>query len=176
MNYPAIYTSNIDYQSILTSTEIAEISHEFEQFETRQACSIDALKIVQKHRGWISDDVLFAIADFLQMSTAELESVATFYNLIYRRPVGEYVIHICDSISCYLTGYESALAAIKSHLKIDYGETTEDGKFTLLSNACLGNCDKAPAMMIADQHYTHLTEESVIQILNSYQEKGRSNE
>jgi len=150
----------------LTASELAEIDHEISIIETREAAGIEALKVVQSHRGWVSDDSLYAIAQYLKMSAAELEGVATFYNLIYRQPVGKYVIHLCNSVSCHLTGYSSILDTIKSHLSIDYGQTTDDGLFTLLSNACLGGCDKAPVMMIGTKHYQHLTTNSVIEILD----------
>ena len=154
-----------DYRSYLSKEEVAAIEHEASIMETREAAGIEALKVVQKHRGWISDDSLYAIAQLLDMSVAELEGVATFYNLIYRQKVGRYVIHICNSISCHLTGYQQVLQAIKDHLGIEYGQTTPDGLFTLLSNACLGGCDKAPVMMIGEQHYEYLTPEKAVQIL-----------
>lgn len=160
-----IETTTIDYQQYLTTSEIAAIEHEASIMETREAAGIEALKVVQEHRGWVSDDSLFAISDLLAVPVAQLEGVATFYNLIYRQPVGKYVIHLCDSIACHLTGLDSVLAAIKQHLNIDYGQTSESGMFTLLSNACLGGCDKAPAMMIGTEHYYNLTAKSAVEIL-----------
>jgi len=154
----------------LTATELAEIDHEVSIMETREAAGIEALKVVQEHRGWVSDDSLLAIAQYLKMSTAELEGVATFYNLIYRQKVGQFVIHICDSISCHLNGFPVVLAAIKNHLNIEYGQTTADGLFTLLSNVCLGGCDKAPVMMIGKTHYEHLTSESAIAAIDKLRE------
>lgn len=153
----------------LTSQELAEIDHEISIMETREAAGIEALKVVQSYRGWISDDSLHVIAAYLNMSSAELEGVATFYNLIYRQPVGNYVIHICDSVSCHLSGYQQVLKAIQQHLNIGYGETTQDNRFTLLSNVCLGGCDKAPVMMIGKNHYEHLTPEKAVEILSSLQ-------
>ncbi|NQY62701.1 MAG: NADH-quinone oxidoreductase subunit NuoE [Alteromonadaceae bacterium] len=161
-----IKTVTLDYRQYLTEKEILEIEHEVSIMETRESAGIEALKIVQHHRGWISDESLNAIAQLLAISSAQLEGVATFYNLIYRQPVGRYVIHICDSISCHLLGYQQVLQAIKTHLGIDYGQTTADGLFTLLSNVCLGGCDKAPVMMIGQQHYEHLTSEKAVAILN----------
>jgi len=156
----------LDYRQYLTHDEITEIEHEVSIMETREAAGIEALKIIQTRRGWVSDDSLLAISQCLKISTAQLEGIATFYNLIYRQPVGHYVIHICDSISCHLLGYSQVLDAIKTHLSIDYGQTTDDGFFTLLSNVCLGGCDKAPVMMIADKHYEYLTPEKAVAILN----------
>ncbi|MBL4940435.1 MAG: NADH-quinone oxidoreductase subunit NuoE [Colwellia sp.] len=156
----------IDFRQYLSSAELTAIEQEVSIMATREAAGIEALKVVQQHRGWISDESLIAIAQCLHISSAQLEGVATFYNLIYRQKVGHYVIHLCDSISCHLTGYDEILEIIKQHLSIDYGQTTVDGQFTLLSNVCLGSCDKSPAMMINSTHYHSLTAESVIAILN----------
>jgi len=164
-----IKTTTIDFSHYLTEQEIAAIEHEASIMEYREAAGIEALKIVQAHRGWVSDESLYAIADLLNMPSAQLEEVATFYNLIYRHKVGRYVIHLCDSISCHLTGYAEVLSAIKQHLNIEYGQTTSDGMFTLLSNVCLGGCDKAPTMMIGKLHYQQLTPARAVDILSSLQ-------
>lgn len=160
-----IHTITPAPEQYLTVEERSAIDHEISIMETREAAGIEALKIVQHHRHWVSDESLQAIAMYLKMSTAELEGVATFYNLIYRQPVGQFVIHICNSVSCHLTGYHQVIAAIKSHLGIEFGQTSSDGMFTLVSNACLGGCDKAPVMMIADQHYEYLTPDKAIEII-----------
>ena len=155
----------------LTAEEKAEIDYEIKVIGRSQAAGVEALKLVQRNRGWISDEALCAIASYLRMSSAELEGVATFYNLIYRQPVGHYVIHVCDSIACHLTGYESVVDALKSELNIEFGQTSLDGCFTLLTNACLGGCDKAPVMMIAGEHYCHLTPESAIDVIQTLKAK-----
>ena len=126
------------------------------------------MKIVQKHRGWVSDESLEDLAPLLEMSVAELDNVATFYNLIYRKPVGENVILLCDSISCWLMGYEGIRDHLQERLGIQYGQTTSDGKFTLLPMVCLGTCDHAPAMMVGEELYRDLSPEKVDQILEKY--------
>ncbi len=171
-----IKTTKIDFSYYLSKAEIAEIEHEVSIMERREAAGIEALKVVQAARGWVSDESLYAIADLLNMPSAQLEEVATFYNLIYRQPVGRYVIHLCDSISCHLTGYAELLTAIKQHLSIDYGQTTEDGLFTLLSNVCLGGCDKAPVMMIGKVHYQYLTPEKAIAVLDTLKQQSKITE
>jgi NADH-quinone oxidoreductase subunit E len=120
------------------------------------AAAIEALKIVQERRGWVSDADLADVAAELMMSSAELDSIATFYNRIYRRPVGAHVIMLCDSVSCCLTGYENLAVHLRKRLGIEFGETSADGLFTLLPAACLGACDVAPAMMIDDRLFTQL--------------------
>lgn len=153
---------------MLSKEEISEIEAEAKRYETKQAACIDALRIVQAHRGWISDEHLADIAAVLEMSPHTLDGVATFYNLIYRRPVGRHVIHICDSVSCWLTGYEQQRAHLEDSLGIALGQTTPDGRFTLLPIPCLGACDHAPAMMIDEQLHQDLTPEGIDRILEGY--------
>ena len=153
---------------MLTETEIQAIDHEIKLVPYKKAAVIEALKIVQQHRGWVSDDSVEAIASYLEISPAEVDSVATFYNLIFRKPVGQHNILLCDSISCYVMGYKSLYAALQQKLGIKFGETTRDKRFTLLPNACLGCCDHAPAFMIDDILYKEVTVEMLDQILSEH--------
>jgi NADH-quinone oxidoreductase subunit E len=153
---------------MLSAEEIQEIDKEIAIVPRRQAACIEALKIVQHHRGWISDESLYEIAEYMDMSPEELDSVATFYNLIFRRPVGRNIILVCDSISCYVMGYEKIYDYLKSKLNIKFGETTADSRFTILPNPCLGTCDHAPALMINDKLYRDLTIEQLDQILEEF--------
>ena len=137
-------------------------------YEFPRAACIEALKIVQKHRRWVSDESLHDVAAILGMSVDELDNVATFYNLIYRKPVGEHVILLCDSVSCWIMGYERIRARLNERLGIDLGQTTEDGKFTLLPMVCLGDCDHAPAMMVGEELYDDLDEGKVDDVLGRY--------
>lgn len=132
---------------------LAELAHS----RTKRSACIEAMQIVQRYLGWVSDETLCDIAEFLDMTPHELDGVATFYNHIYRKPVGKHVILICDSVSCWIVGYENLLQHITDRLDITLGETTQDGLFTLLPIQCLGACDEAPALMIDGRLYTHLT-------------------
>ncbi|UKJ07163.1 NADH-quinone oxidoreductase subunit NuoE [Solitalea lacus] len=154
---------------MLSTEEIKEIDHEISLVPYKKAACIEAMKIVQRNRGWISDDALKAIADYLEMSTAELDSVATFYNLIFRKPVGRHIILVCDSITCWIMDYKALYIAIQKQLNIKFGETTTDGKFTLLPNACLGCCDHAPTMLIDDDLYRNINADELEMILNRYE-------
>jgi NADH-quinone oxidoreductase subunit E len=136
---------------MLSQAELGAIDAEIAHAPYRHAVAIDALKIVQEHRGWVSDESLRAIARHLQMSAAELEGIATFYNLIFRRPVGKQVILLCNSITCWIKGCENIQAQISAQLGIELGETTSDDRYTLLPVTCLGACDKAPVLMIGEQ-------------------------
>ncbi len=154
---------------MLTETEIHAIDHEVSLVPYKKAALIEALKIVQQERGWISDESVEAIATYLEISPAEVDSVATFYNLIFRKPVGRYVILLCDSISCYVMGYQKLYEALQQQLNIKFGETTTDKIFTLLPNACLGCCDHAPALMIGEDLYSDVKMEELEGILKKYQ-------
>lgn len=153
---------------MLTDSERQEIEQQLQQYSQKRAASIEALQIVQRHRGWISDETLSEVAAFLDMTPHELDNVATFYNLIYREPVGEHVIHVCDSISCWIMGYDSLRAALSGRLGISLGETTGDNRFTLLPIPCLGTCDHAPAMMIDEDLFRDLDAEKLDAILARY--------
>lgn len=146
---------------VLTELEVSEIEQEIAHLPDRKSAAIDALKIVQSHRGWISDQTLLAIAGLLDMSAEELDGVATFYNLIYRQPVGDRVILFCDSVSCWLMDGDKVCQKIKQQLGVDFGQTTEDNRYTLLPVTCLGDCDHAPAMMVGDELHHDLTVENV---------------
>ena len=154
---------------MLSAEEKKQIEEVLMHGVVKKAASIEALKIVQAHRGWVSDEALGAVARLLEMSPAELDGVATFYNLIFRRPVGRHVILVCDSVSCWIMGYENIADHLKKRLGIDFGETTADGRFTLLPQVCLGACDRAPVMMIDDQLFGELDAERIDRILETFE-------
>ncbi len=152
---------------MLTEEERREIEGALHQYARKQAACIDALKIVQRRRGWVSDEGLRDLAEFLEMTPEELDSVATFYNLIFRRPVGRRVILICDSVSCWIMGYDRLRELLTARLGVRLGETSADGEFTLLPIPCLGVCDHAPALMINEELYQDLEPQKLDWILES---------
>lgn len=154
--------------TVLTKEEITEIIIEKNNYENSKAASIGALKIIQKYRGWVSDHIINEIANIIGITPTELDSIATFYNLIYRKPVGKNIILLCDSITCYINGYEIIYNKLKHELGISMGETTNDKRFTLLTVCCLGNCDKSPNMMINNDIYYNLIKKNINNILELY--------
>jgi len=153
---------------VLTAVEREEIEQVLKHYPVRDSVAIDALKIVQRHRGWISDEVLKDLADFIGMTPADLDGVATFYNLLFRKPVGRHVITVCDSVSCWIMGYEDIREQLFAKLGIRYGQTTPDGRFTLLPIVCLGACDRAPVMMVDGDTHFGLSPSSLDGILERY--------
>lgn len=153
---------------MLTREEQQEIEAELERYPSKQAVCIDAMKIVQRHRGWVSDENLRDIAELLEMSPADLDGVATFYNLIFRKPVGRHVILLCNSVSCWIMRYEQLRESLCRQLGIQFGETTPDGRFTLLPIVCLGACDRAPVLMVDEDLHTGVSPDGVQSILENY--------
>ncbi len=152
----------------LSEAEIREIGHEAELYPDRRAVGLEALKIVQRHRGWVSDESLLAVARHLDLPAAELEGVATFFNLIYRRPVGRHVILFCNSVSCWIMGCDRNREHLAQAHGLGFGETSACGAFTLLPAACLGDCDRAPVMMVGRDHHRELTPEAIDRVLDGY--------
>ena len=152
---------------MLSDEEKREIEAERPNYANKSALTIDALKIIQKHRGWVSDEAIQDLSQFLEMTPSELDAVATFYNLIFRKPVGRHVIFVCNSVSCWVMGYEKVRDALRSHLGVDLGGTTPDGQFTLLPCCCLGNCGEAPTLMIGDTLHGRVTPEQATALLTA---------
>jgi len=157
-----------DKELPMSAEERREIEAEYARYPTKRAVCIDAMKIVQRHRGWVSDESLEEIAQLLEMSLDELDGVASFYNLLFRKPVGRHVVLLCDSVSCWIMGYDRLRERLCSKLGVHLGETTQDGRFTLLPIVCLGTCDHAPAMMVDEDLHRDLDPEKAAQALETY--------
>lgn len=154
---------------MLTETDIQEIRSHLAHYPQKRAACVEALKAIQKRYRWVNDEHLAQLAALLDMTADELDSVATFYNLIYRQPIGRHVVLLCDSVSCWIMGYETVLAHLLKRLGVSaLGQTSPDDRFTLLPTACLGACDHAPAMMIDDELYGDLNEAMIDSILRKY--------
>ena len=153
---------------MLTVEEREEIEAELARYPAKEAVCIDAMKIVQRHRGWVSDENVRDIAELLEMSPADLDGVATFYNLIFRKPVGRHVVMLCNSVSCWIMGYDRMREHLTSRLGIQFGETTPDNRFTLLPIVCLGACDHAPAMLVDNELHANLDPARIDEVLEAY--------
>ena len=139
--------------------EIASVDHPREM-------AIDIMFALQNHYGYLGDEALEEGARLLGLTTLELEEIATFYDFIYREPVGRFVIHVCDGVVCWMNGYEWVMDYLSEKLGIKPGETTGDGLFTILPTACIGYCDLSPAMLINGRAYGPLTPDKIDEILN----------
>ena len=142
-----------------------ELQQRIAQAISPREAAVDVMKELQLHYGWLTDEAVVEAAELLRLSPLQVEELATFYEMIYRQPVGKKIIHVCDSISCWSVGGETMMAYLAKHLGLKVGETTADGLFTLLPCCCLGNCGEGPTMMIGDRLYGNLTPTAIEEII-----------
>ncbi|MDD2851804.1 MAG: NADH-quinone oxidoreductase subunit NuoE [Desulfuromonadaceae bacterium] len=145
-----------------------ELQNRIASAVTNREAAVDVMKSLQAHYGWLTDEAVVEAAELLGLTPLQIEELATFYEMIYRRPVGRYVIHVCDSISCWAMGGETVMGKIAGLLGISVGGTTADGLFTLLPCCCLGNCGQSPTLMIGDTIYNRVTAESAAELIEQY--------
>lgn len=127
---------------------------------------LPALEVAQReHGGWLPTEAIDEVAEALGLSPTRVGSVASFYTLFHRKPVGRHVIYVCTNVSCSLLGAEHLLDYIGRKLGIGPGETTADGLFTLEEVECLGSCGTAPMMQVDDVYFENLTEDKIDRIL-----------
>jgi NADH-quinone oxidoreductase subunit E len=146
-------------------SQIATVEHPRE-------VAADIMFALQQHYGYLSDEALHEGARLLGMTPLEMEELATFFDFIYREPVGKYVLHVCDGVVCWMNGYDRVVDYLSEKLNIKAGETTRDGLFTLLPTACIGYCDLSPAMLVNGRPYGPLTPEKIDEILQMLREKA----
>jgi NADH-quinone oxidoreductase subunit E len=163
-----IKTRSVNNAFKLTDIEKNEIEEKIKNYEDPRAVSIEALKIVQKKRAWVSDEAILAISEILGVTAVDIEEVATFYNQIFRQPVGSNIIRYCDSVVCFINGYKDIKNLLENYLEIQSGETTKDGLFTLLPTCCLGNCDKGPVIMINEDLHFFCKKIEILTLLDAY--------
>lgn len=144
-----------------------KLQKQIEESEQTREQAVNVMFALQKHYGYLSDEAVHEAAELLSMTPLEIDELATFYDFIYREPVGRYVIHVCDSAICWMFGCESVLDYLSRKLAVVAGGTTADGLFTLLPTCCVGYCDHAPVMLINGKSYGHLTPESIDQVLDT---------
>ena len=135
------------------------------QEEHPREAVVDVMYAVQNHYGYLSDEAVHETASLLGLTPLEVEELATFYDFIYREPVGKFVIHACDGVVCWMFGEESVVDYLCRKLNVSIGGTTKDGLFTVLPSVCIGYCDHAPAMLINGKAYGRLTPAKIDDIL-----------
>jgi len=148
----------------------AEIKH----VEHPRELAVDVMFAIQDHYGHLSDEALAEAGALLGMTPLELDELATFYTFTFREPVGKYVIHVCDSVVCWMNGYESVKDYLCRSLGVGLGETTADGLFTLLPVCCIGYCDRSPAMLVNRRVHGELTPEKIDGILKKLRGEATS--
>lgn len=156
---------------LLTGAMKQELSERYlPRYPTRRAALLPALHRIQREYGWIFPAAMVELADFLQISPAEVLDAASFYEQYWLKPRGKYLIQVCRSVVCEICGSGSVVQHIQRKLGIGPGQTTPDGTFTLVELECLGACDAAPAMLVNEVLYGNLTAQRIDEILASLPE------
>jgi NADH-quinone oxidoreductase E subunit len=151
---------------VLSEQSKFEIYKIRDEYPDPQSALLPALALAQRdYGGWLPEAAFDEVAVVLDLPATKVASVASFYTMFNRQPVGRHLIQVCTNIACSLLGAEHLVEHISRKLGIAVGETTADGKFTLLEVECLGSCGTAPMMQVDDQYYENLTEAKIDQIL-----------
>lgn len=154
-------------QPLLSGHIKQELSQKyFPRYPTKRACLLPALHLIQHEHGWIPTQAIQEVAEFLEISPAEALDTASFYEEYWMRPKGKYLIQVCRSLACAICGSKRLTDVVRKKLNLDIGETTPDGKFTLVELECLGSCGTAPAMLINEVLYENLTPEKLNEIID----------
>ncbi|MCW8901657.1 MAG: NADH-quinone oxidoreductase subunit NuoE [Gammaproteobacteria bacterium] len=155
---------------LLTEASLKEIDVWINKYpaDKKQSAVMSALRIAQdQNRGFLTEDLMDAVAEYLDMRPIAVYEVATFYSMYELEPVGKHKIYVCTNISCMLCGSDTVVGHLSKKLGINLGETTVDGRFTLKEVECLGACVNAPVMQIGDTYHENLTEEKIDQVIDA---------
>jgi NADH-quinone oxidoreductase subunit E len=156
------------HKTHLSDTARAEIDSWAQRYPAneRRSAVMEALRIVQNENGgWLTVDLMDAVADYLGMPRIAVYEVVSFYTMYNTKPVGRHIINVCTNISCMLCDSKKIVDHLKKRLEINLNETTQDGRFTLREVECLAACTSAPVMQIGKKYHEHLTPEKVDAIL-----------
>jgi NADH-quinone oxidoreductase E subunit len=141
--------------------------------EHRRSAVIPALYIVQEQQGYITAPAIRHVAEVIGCTPAEVDDVVTYYAMFFRQPVGRYVVQVCRTLSCALRGAERVTAEISRTLGVKVGETDPTGTFTLMEMECLGACDRAPVVMVNNEHWQECqSPDDAVRLLEDLKAKG----
>lgn len=157
----------------LTESMRSELTERYlPRFETKHAALLPALHQIQHAYGWVPEQAMLEIAEFLELPPAEVVDTATFYEEYWLRPKGRHVVAVCRSIACEFCGQPEITEACKAKLGVDVGETTDDDEFTLIELECLGSCGTAPVALIDETLHENLTPEQMPKLIDEAKQSG----
>lgn len=156
---------------LMSAPKLAEIDHWIKKYpkDQKQSAVMSALRIVQEEHGYLTPELMDAVASYLEMAPIAVYEVASFYTMYEHKPIGTHLINVCTNISCKLRDSDGVVKHLQNKLGIKLGGTTDDGRFTLRSVECLGACVNAPMMQIDKDYHENLTAESIDAVLEQYQ-------
>jgi NADH-quinone oxidoreductase subunit E len=148
-----------------SEAQLQEVAELQARYPDRRAALLPVLRMAQETSGWISPEVEVYVASLFDLTPAHVHEVVTFYTLFFQRPVGRHLLSVCHNLSCALRGAEDVLAYLQERLGIEAGETTPDGRVTLLRVECLCACEIAPMIQVDDEYVGPVTRETVDTVL-----------
>jgi NADH-quinone oxidoreductase subunit E len=160
-------------RQFISATGMDDVDHWISKYpaEERQSAVMAALRIAQEEIGYLTPEIMDAIADYLNMPPIAVYEVASFYTMYEHKPIGRHLINVCTNISCKLCGSSQIVKHLQKKLGIKLGETTSDGRYTLRAVECLGACVNAPMMQIDKDYHENLTNEKIDKVLEQYDER-----
>lgn len=153
-----------------------ELAQILERYPEKRSAILPALYLAQREYSYLSPQAMQEVAGLLELDPTEVNTVAAFYTLFYREPVGKFVIQVCEDLPCALLGAEKIIHHLQQRVGIEVGETTPDGLFTLQTVMCIAGCDKAPVMQVNLKYFENLSPEKVDQILGEVRNTGSEEE
>jgi NADH-quinone oxidoreductase E subunit len=161
--------TELDYRPVFVGEGKAKLEALFPKYPTKMSCLLPALWMVQEARGWISDPAIAEIADVLELTPAYVKGVVSFYTMYHRHPVGRHFIQVCTTSPCNICGAEDVVKALLQYTGCgELGNTSPDGRFTIIEVECLGACGFATPVLINDDFIEGVTPERVAGILQGY--------
>lgn len=149
----------------LSAAAMKRVDELIRRYPKKEAALLPVLHIIQREKGFVSPEAEEWAAATLEIPPLQVREVISFYTLLRRKPAGKYVVQVCRNISCFLAGSDEIVEHLEARLGIRAGESTRDGKFTLETVECLGNCDHAPCLMINDDDYGPVSREMIDGVL-----------
>ena len=158
--------TQLDQPYRLSQAVMDKVDKEAAKYPSRRAAVKSALRYCQEEVGWVSNGVVTAVATHLGLEPIEVYEVATFYDMFYTEPGGRHRIRVCTNVSCMLRGAEAVVSHLKEQLGIKVGETSPDGRITLLEAECLGACGGAPMLVCGNPYFENLTTDKLDSLLD----------
>ncbi len=160
-------------RQLVSSKSIKDIDHWIAKYpsDQKQSAVMSTLRIIQEEHGYLTEELMNATADYLDMAPIAVYEVASFYTMYEHQPIGKHLINVCTNISCQLQGCAKIVKHLEHKLRIKLGETTDDGQFTLRAVECLGACVNAPMMQVDKNYHENLTAETLDEVLAQYSDR-----
>jgi NADH-quinone oxidoreductase E subunit len=156
---------------VFNAQEFSDMKGILARYDEPASAILPLLHYVQGVQGHLSEEALTFLAEFIGVPHVRTYEVATYYTMLFIKPVGRHLVQVCRNLSCHINGSENILQTLKKELDIEVGATTSDGVFSLVEVECIGACDHAPVLMVDGDLHRSVTADSIDPILGSYREK-----